>query len=618
MLRMEIACILILMFIASIYFTASREKNAIHKIYSAILIILSIHLVFDAITVVTVARLDTFPRFWNDTFHRFFLATMLLTIYLFYRYICELIKIETGKEHQSKTLLSISRIFDFYLVVAEILLFVTPVTYAVTPKGNYETGWGAVILYTSIALFLVHMILNVACHWGEIHPKKRTAILGAFSIEIIVTVLTLMDTSLLLAGMGLTLIAVSFFLILENPDIKLLELAREEKQKADEANAKKSQFLSVVSHEIRTPMNAIVGMTDILLRSAKDETEISYLKNIKTSGDALLLIVNELLDQSKIEAGRMEIIEDVYEWKPIAENILTIAENRIEAKPITVGIEVDERIPDRLIGDSLRIRQVLINLMNNAVKYTEEGHILLSLTLEKEDEKGLFIRFSVKDSGQGIRENDLQQLFEAFSQVDKKKNHKIEGTGLGLTISRDLVHLMGGELSVTSQYGCGSEFFFSIYQKRASEDVKSLDERKRELSTTAFDAKGAKILVVDDTAINIKIAKIMLEEIGAVVEAAGSGSAAVEMARNNTYKIIFMDYMMPYMDGAETTQKIRALSENETNKETSEYYKNVPIIALTGDTDPSSIERFFESGMNDYVEKPIVKEKLKEMLLKWL
>lgn len=618
MLRMEIACILILMFIASIYFTASREKNAIHKIYSAILIILSIHLVFDAITVVTVARLDTFPRFWNDTFHRCFLSTMLLTIYLYYRYICEVIKMETGQEHQSGILIAISRFLDFYLVVAEILLFVTPVTYAVTPKGNYETGWGAVILYTSIALFLIHMIFNVACHWSEIHPKKRTAILYAFAIEIIVTVLTLMDTSLLLAGMGLTLIAVSFFLILENPDIKLLELAREEKQKADEANAKKSQFLSVVSHEIRTPMNAIVGMTDILLRSAKDETEISYLKNIKTSGDALLLIVNELLDQSKIEAGRMEIIEDVYEWKPIAENILTIAENRIEAKPITVGIEVDERIPDRLIGDSLRIRQVLINLMNNAVKYTEEGHILLSLTLEREDEKGLFIRFSVKDSGQGIRENDLQQLFEAFSQVDKKKNHKIEGTGLGLTISRDLVHLMGGELSVTSQYGCGSEFFFSIYQKRASEDVKSLDERKRELSTTAFDAKGAKILVVDDTAINIKIAKIMLEEIGAVVEAAGSGSAAVEMVRNNTYKIIFMDYMMPYMDGAETTQKIRALSENETNKETSEYYKNVPIIALTGDTDPSSIERFFESGMNDYVEKPIVKEKLKEMMLKWL
>lgn len=618
MLRMEIACILILMFMAAIYFTASREKNAIHKIFSAILIILSIHLVFDAITVVTVARLDTFPRFWNDTFHRFFLSTMLLTIYLYYRYICEVIKMETGQEHQSGVSIAISRFLDIYLVVAEILLFVTPVTYAVTPKGNYETGWGAVILYTSIALFLIHMIFNVAHHWSEIHPKKRTAILYAFFIEIIVTALTLMDTSLLLAGMGLTLIAVSFFLILENPDIKLLELAREEKQKADEANAKKSQFLSVVSHEIRTPMNAIVGMTDILLRSAKDETQITYLKNIKTSGDALLLIVNELLDQSKIEAGRMEIIEDVYEWKPIVENIRTISENRIEAKPITVIIEVDEQIPDRLIGDSLRIRQVLINLMNNAVKYTEEGHIKLSITLEKEDEKGLLLRFSVKDSGQGIRENDLKQLFEAFSQVDKKKNHKIEGTGLGLTISRDLVHLMGGELSVTSQYGYGSDFFFSVYQKRASEDAKSLDERKRELSSTTIDTKGAKILVVDDTAINIKIAKIMLEEIGAVVEAAGSGSAAIEMVRNNKYKIIFMDYMMPYMDGAETTQKIRALSEDASDAETSEYYKSVPIIALTGDVDTSSIERFYESGMNDYVEKPIVKEKLKEMLLKWL
>ncbi len=607
MLRMEIACILILLFIAAIYFNASREKNAIHKIFSAILITLMIHLVFDAITVVTVSKLDTFPRFWNDTFHRFFLSTMLFTIYLYYRYICALIEQETGEESTTKLYMIVSRLLNIYLVIAEILLFVTPVSYAVTPKGNYETGVGAVIMYVSIALFLVHMIYNMSVHWKQIHPKKRYVIVAAFVIEIIVTVLTAIDTSLLLAGMGLTMIAVSFYLVLENPDIKLLELARDEKRKADEANAYKSAFLSVVSHEIRTPMNVIVNMTEFLMREEHSEQADKYLKSIKTSGDSLLMIVNDLLDQSKIEAGKMEIIEDVYEWEPLLEEVRMIIENRIDTKPIIVKINLDEKLPDKIIGDRLRIRQILINLMNNAVKFTKRGSITLSIDVENQNENGMWIRYSVKDTGQGIRKEDMNMLFKAFAQVDSNKNYGKEGTGLGLTISKGFIKLMGGELRVQSEYGKGSEFYFTIYQHRASVDSESMDQKNRAIETNKLIANRARILVVDDTSFNLKIMKLLLDETGIHIDTATSGDEALELVKENTYDIIFMDYNMPYMDGAETTRMIRGYADEENDADKSLYYSDVPIIALTGDTLEESKDVFISSGMNDFVEKPVSK-----------
>lgn len=662
MLRMEIACVLILMFLAAIHFTAKREKTKIHNIYSAILLVLMVHLTFDGITVITVSKLDTFPRFWNDTFHRVFLSTMLLTIYLYYRYICELIHMEmigqNTEWNPSKGYHFIRRAYDIYLIVAEILLFVTPVSYTLTDKGNYESGIGATIIYASIGLFLAHMVWNMASHWKIVHPKKRFAILCAFVIEIVVTTLTAIDTSLLLAGMGLTLIAFSFFLVLENPDIELLELAREEKKKADEANASKSAFISVVSHELRTPMNAIVGMTELLMEEPHTETVGNYLQTMKTSGDSLLMIVNDLLDQSKIEAGKMEIIEDVYEVEPLLRDIKAIIKNRIDNRPISVVIQNDEKLPEKMIGDSLRIRQVLINLMNNAVKFTEKGEIRLVIRMQKEDAGGYQIKYSISDTGQGIREEDLQRLFQTFSQVNQKANHKKEGTGLGLSISKEFIQLMGGQLEVESVFGEGSCFFFTIYQKKVKQsafnteeqineensfftekgshpdteavedmqkvnqaDTKAEEQTYRrnptrkgssEVTLIDFTAPEAKVLIVDDTAVNIKVETKMLEKYQIQVESASSGENAIKMVQQKEYDLIFMEYMMPYMDGVETTQKIRELGEKYS------YLKIVPIVAMTGDTFEDSKKIFESVGMNAYIEKPVVRKKLHKILCDWL
>lgn len=401
------------------------------------------------------------------------------------------------------------------------------------------------------------------------------------------------------------------------------EMARKE---AEDANASKSAFLSIVSHEIRTPMNAVVGMTELLLRDASNLStkQVKYLKNIKNSGAALVMIVNDILDQSKIEAGKMEIIEDAYEIRPMVADVKMIIDNRIGSKPIHLMYEIDDEIPQYLVGDSLRIRQILINLMNNAVKFTEEGYIQLSIKCVDEESGKRLLRFSIKDSGQGIREEDAKRLGEAFVQVDTKKNHKKEGTGLGLSISRDFISMMGGQLELKSEYGKGSEFFFSIWQGIASKiecNTGSGVSKQAWQAEEQFTAPDAKILVVDDAEINLMIVEELLEPLNMTVDTASSGAMALEKIKNNTYNLIFMDYMMPYMDGVETTEKIRLMAheyEADGDEAYSEYLKSVPIVVLSGDNSDETKEKFMRAGIDDFTEKPVEIKRLKKLLLKWL
>lgn len=405
---------------------------------------------------------------------------------------------------------------------------------------------------------------------------------------------------------------------------RYMQELREQKEIAETANASKSAFLSVVTHEIRTPMNAIVGMTDLILRepehlSSKQE---KYLQNIRTSGDSLVMIVNDILDQSKIEAGKMEIIEDAYELRPMIEDVKMIIENRIGSKPIHLIYEIEDDIPRYLIGDSLRIRQILINLMNNAVKFTEDGYIKLSVKCVEVDSGKRKLTFSVKDSGQGIKPEDLSKLGEAFAQVDTKKNHSKEGTGLGLSISKDFISMMGGQLEVKSEYGNGSEFFFSIWQGIASGiDMTGVSGVSKQAwqQEEQFTAPEAKILIVDDTQLNLIIAGELLRPLHMQIETATSGERAIEMVRENRYHVIFMDYMMPYMDGVETTEKIRAEAlKHGDNYELNAYFKSVPIIALSGDDSEEAKEKFLRAGIDDFTVKPIELKRLKKLLLKWL
>jgi len=407
-----------------------------------------------------------------------------------------------------------------------------------------------------------------------------------------------------------------FVLVDDTQHYEYMEELKEQKELAEAASASKSAFLSIVSHEIRTPMNAVIGMTDLLLRDELTDKQRKYMTNIKNSGSALVMIINDILDQSKIEAGKMEIVEDVYELRPLVDDVQMIIENRIGSKQIHLIIDIDEKIPEFIVGDALRIRQILINLMNNAVKFTESGYIQLSAAIEAETEDAYKIRFGVKDSGQGIKEEDLDKLGKAFSQVDAKKNHNKEGTGLGLSISKDFIALMGGELKVTSVYGKGTEFFFTIEQKKAGENDKACESGKCAWKSKEFTSPQSRVLIVDDAEINLMMTEELLGPLEIKIDTVESGEKAIELIRKNEYHAILMDYMMPGMDGVETTTKIRKMASEYSDK--SEYYKNIPIIALSGDTSERTREMFMMAGINDFTEKPVEYEKLKEVLLKWL
>ena len=393
----------------------------------------------------------------------------------------------------------------------------------------------------------------------------------------------------------------------------LMEQLKMEKERADAANHAKSAFMSNMSHEIRTPMNAIVGMTEILLRSDLPETEREYLGNIQRSGNALLGIINDILDFSKIESGKMQLTEDTYAPLPMLNDIKMIILNRIGSKRIQLQFDIDEKLPAKLYGDELRVRQVLINLANNAVKFTEEGFVCLTVKIRENDGEKVEIAFSIKDSGQGIAPEDIDKLFGSYAQVDTKKNHYKEGTGLGLAISKQFVEMMGGNIGVKSKYGEGSEFYFSIPQKiidaRLATEVKEEPGENRE-NILNFTAPKARIMVVDDNEMNLKVALGLLAPLKMQIDTAENGKEAIDKICKNRYDLVFMDHMMPVMDGIEATRTLREMEED--------YYKNLPIIALTANAVVDARAKFFDAGMNDFAAKPIDLKDICSKIRHWL
>ncbi len=394
-----------------------------------------------------------------------------------------------------------------------------------------------------------------------------------------------------------------------------MEEKNEEARNAVEA---KANFLANMSHEIRTPMNAISGMAQLLSEREFSKEENEYVATIQRSSESLLSIINEILDFSKIDSGNMEILEEEYDFNSLIHDVLSIIEFRMKNKSVKLKVDIDPKVPRTLIGDELRIRQVLINLLNNAVNFTHRGYITLHIHWVKNDEDTGVMEVAVEDTGIGISAENMDKLFRAFGQIDTRKNRNVEGTGLGLAISKSLLNLMGGDIWVRSREKEGSTFSFRLPQRvkdaRASnyETNHELIQEMNEAFKITFRAPTAKIMIVDDNKVNLMVASELMKRFGFEATLVDSGSEAVDKVEENLvqYDIIFMDHMMPFMDGVEATQRIRAID--------TEYAHELPIVALTANAIKGVEKQFRMAGMNDYISKPIHMKQLSDILQKWI
>lgn len=390
----------------------------------------------------------------------------------------------------------------------------------------------------------------------------------------------------------------------------------------NESNKAKSRFLANMSHEIRTPLNAILGFDELILKEAKDERIVEYAASIQNAGVSLLDIINTLLDLSKIESGKMEIQEVDYSTEQLLDNVISMMSALAEKKHLKIVLDIDEELPECLMGDDVRIRQVLVNIMSNAVKYTKEGSITFSVKVveQLENEGACRILFSVKDTGIGIRDEDRERLFEKFERLDFEQNKNTEGTGLGMSIVVKLLEAMGSEIQLESVYGKGSEFYFILTQKVSNAHF--LGKYEGQKSETAihvedehhFIAPDARILIVDDVRMNLQVACGLLKSTLMQIDTAESGKKAVEMVSQNHYDVILMDHMMPGMDGITATKMIRKLAETTQD----EYYQEVPVLALTANAIAGMREKFLEEGLQDFICKPVEGKILEKTLQKWI
>lgn len=404
-------------------------------------------------------------------------------------------------------------------------------------------------------------------------------------------------------------------LILDVTETKnyIKEIRRVRKQ-AEQANRAKSEFLANMSHEIRTPMNAVMGLSDIIMEESRGRRIYSYACDIKSASQNLLAIINDILDLSKVEAGKMELVTSDYYIKSIVDEVVHMMDIAASKRGILMKYEYDEKIPCKYHGDAGRIKQILINILNNAIKFTPEGYVRVFVEGKPgETKQEELLIFTVEDTGIGIKEEDQEKIFENFRQVNSQQNRSAEGTGLGLSITRRLVELMNGNITLKSVYGEGTTFTVTIPQRivdvRPLAEMEELPVREEE-RLEIFTASRCKVLLVDDNQINRKVAQGFLRPYRLELTEAGSGFEAIELVKKNAYHMIFMDHMMPEMDGMEAVRIIR--------EECGENGRKPVIVALTANTMDGVRERFLSSGFQDFIGKPLDKKHLNEVLLKWI
>lgn len=410
------------------------------------------------------------------------------------------------------------------------------------------------------------------------------------------------DRSIPGVSMGLTIVNLTMYFTIENPDVQMLEKVNLAREQALRANEAKTDFLSSMSHEIRTPINAIVGLAECIQHDASLESAIEDSKDILNASENLLEIVNGILDISKIEAGRMEVVNKEYDLLDMLEKLTKLIRARIGEKPIELRSNFSGDIPGVLYGDETKLRQIMTNLLTNAAKYTERGYIDFNVECENVDNTSN-LTISVGDTGHGIKEDAIDGLFDKFKRLEEDRNANIEGTGLGLAITKQFIEMLGGTIEVQSTYGVGSKFTVKV-----SQEIRSI-KRKAEENTDEIQKEysGHRILIVDDTKINLTVAKRILGFYKIDADTASSGEECIKMCVLQPYELILLDDMMPKMSGSETLKNLREMPSFDT-----------PVVAFTANAIEGMREKYLEEGYSDYLSKPLVKDELSRVLERFL
>lgn len=584
-----------LLLVMIIYFIKEKIKTKENKIYSMIIITSFIGIILDFISVYMAFSYKHNVLF--NLVNRFYLVYLLTWISLITSYT---LVISLSEKKATKVI----SIIKFLYVPMALFLILYPLKYSVKGNEFFTYGLSANTMYLLSTIYVLLMVICLFKNLKDIKSKKYVPIIFYVFIGTAVTLVQLTNPSILIITAMETFVTILMYFTIENPDMKLINELNIAKDQAIKANNAKSEFLSSMSHEIRTPLNAIVGFSQALSEEDINDNAKDEVKDIIMASNSLLELVNGILDISKIESGKIEIVNTEYQFKNIYDELVILAKARMGDKPLDFRCHYDEDIPSVLYGDYTRVKQVILNILTNAVKYTREGYIDFSVSSVRKDDICRLI-ISVEDSGIGIKQENIPKLFTKFERLDLEKNITIEGTGLGLAITKKLVELMNGTIVVQSIYGKGSKFTIAIDQRVVHKEV--VVEKREEKKVSEVHAEGRKVLIVDDNKINLKVASRLLENYKLDITTVESGALCIDKVNSDTYDLILMDDMMPNMSGVETLHKLKEIDGFIT-----------PVVALTANAVTGMKEKYLNDGFDDYLAKPINRDELNNIVAKYL
>ena len=607
---LSIACLFFILLLLVAYFSKDKMTGTRNKMYQALLMVTLLLILTDILEVVVrvyvndiVLLLIAFRIHWGSGIAWF--------AGLYYYYVSFMDGVKTDSFHDMINYSKETKIMTYVICLSALVFLFLPFDLDAIQKISFFPGLAAYFIYGLCAMMEGLLVFHLLKKKANVEKRDKVTVWGIVLLLNFIFALQIMFPYIGFLAMACTIQMYFLYFAIENPDLFMIKELEKVNTDIDRSNRAKSDFLSNMSHEIRTPMNAIVGFSDSLLNSKSfdDKLALIDIKHISTAGNNLLDIVNNILDISKIESGKETLEMKEYSLANIVMELQSIIDTRLADKPVKLIVDVDKEIPSRMLGDSTKIFQVLLNILTNSVKYTEVGKIRVTITGEtRGNMEDLHIKIS--DTGYGIKKEDFDKLFEKFSRLESATENEIEGTGLGLVITKRYVDLMGGRIWFESEYQVGTTFYVDITQKIINrtaigdihEPINNNDEEEM------IDCTGKKVLLVDDNKLNLKVASRILSKYNFDIETVETGKDCVYKVKSDQhYDMIFLDHMMPEMDGIEVLHILKKL----------DGYDLPPIVALTANAITGMKEMYLREGFDEYLSKPINLSELNKVITKY-